>query len=86
MRAIVNRRSNFCWPNDRLASICRIEGLALRFAQADARSSAIFFDELNSGLFEGSPYILEGARIRCPCSAFKVRNSLCCCFACLRKI
>jgi hypothetical protein len=57
-------------------------GLALRFAQTDAGSSAIFCNELNSGLFEGAPHIFKRTRIWLPCSAFKVRNGLRGCFAC----
>jgi hypothetical protein len=59
------------------------QGLALRFAQTDSGSPAILSNELNSGLFEGAPHIFKRTRIWLPCSAFKVRNGLRGCFACL---
>jgi hypothetical protein len=51
--------------------------------KSDAGSSAIFCNELNSGFFEGAPHIFKRTRIWLPCSAFKVRNGLRGCFACL---
>jgi hypothetical protein len=51
--------------------------------KTNAGSSTVLVDEFYTFLFEGAAHIFKCTRIRLPCSAFKVRNGLRGCFACL---
>ena len=65
----------------RAVSILSVSPLLL--AKTNAGSATVFCDEINSGLFEGVPYIFKRTLVRLSCASLEVCNGLCGSFACL---